>query len=428
MERKKASALAGLWMILLASFALVAPIPSALAVDSENHRYWVMVIPGRKSGDPLAPLGNVVVIDSIDETPVEHGIWNFTMPPLSSCQNITFSEPWNLTGYGQIVNLTVPATSYVGLGYTFKSDIPAYWFRFVTSMSEDGYGWIFLNDTGDVDCHTWSNNTATYWRSPSPKAGDTAADHGVLPSPGDDGVAGTADDGFGDGTNDTRGSSILMLSIVMTAEWHNGTVEPTPETGWDELFSFTWPQVFTTGNASTLVIEPDGTPGVPGKEGYLSQIDGANQTEVGQPWEFLAGLDHPEYDPVPWNHAYSNAYVTYVCAWSLLNTETVMGYYDNCFTLIQKLVREDCVIADVNCDEKANIKDIGRVGKAFGATPQDFGPDGIPYTDDDKTVDDPNWDAGADLIKPRAKINIKDIGRIGKDFGAKLTPDCIIRK
>jgi len=432
MDRKKASALVSLWMILLASYALVAPIPQALA--EFPPRYWVMSIPKRTSGTPPAPLGNVVVMDSVDENPIEYGIWNFSIPPLSSSMNITFSSNWTLAGYGQIVNMTVPAASYVGITYMFKSDVPPLWFRFVTSMVADGHGWIFLNDTGDVDCHTWSNNTAAYWRSPSPSPNTKAANHGSLPSPGDDGVAGTDDDGFGDGTPDPPGSSILMLPVVMSAEYHNGTIIPTPETGWDTMFTMTWPQVFTTGNASTLVIEPDG--GGPG--GLLSQIDGANQSYVGQPWEYYAGLDHPGKDGDPhtgdeeeyevsYGNAYWNAYVTYVCAWSLLDTYTSLGWYDNCFTITEKLVRDDCAIGDVNCDEKANIKDIGRIAVAFGATDSGFGDDGKPYTGDDKISADSNYDGGADLKDERRKINIKDIGRVAVDFGASLTSDGIIR-
>ena len=395
MKRKKAFAFVSLLMISLASFTLVSP-----TLAPESHRYWVMSI-NRKLP------GNVVVIDSLMEAPIEEGYWNFTIPPVFSSQDITFSDPWFYDDtYGWIVDLTVPAAAYVGLSYTFWSKVPPMWFRFSTSMSQDGYGWIFLNATGDVDCHTFSDNSAAYWYSPSPKAEEKAADHGALPSPGDDGVAGTADDGFGDGIPDPRGSSIFMLPVTMSADYYAG-----PTAGWINLFTFDWPQVYTTGNAFTIVNEPE------------SEIDGANHTEAGKPWEFYAGLDHPEYDPVPHGHPNWNAYATYVCAWALLDISTPLGDYDICFKITEKKVREDLAIADINCDETVDIFDVVTCAKAFGTEGMNPGPDGEYDTPDDKKTEDPSFDARGDLKDPRVLIDIFDIVTLAKDFGLKLTPE-----
>jgi len=419
MERKKALALVGMLMILLASFALVGPIPPASAAIVENRRYCVMPI------DRKIP-GNIVVRDSLNEAPIEQGIWNFTVPPLSSYLNITFSNKWEKPGYGWIVNLTVPATSYVGISYMFYDLSINFWFRLSTSMSTNGYGWIFLNGSyGDVDCHTVCNNTAAYWRSPSPKAGQLAAPKGQLPSPGSDGVAGTADDGFGDNKTDPAGSSILILPTTMTAYSHNGT-------DWAPLFTFTWPQIFTTGNASTTVNQPGWYKGQP--PGGGSAVHGSNLTEKGQPWEFYAGLDNPQYK-VGYGHPKWNAYVTYVCAWSLLDIPTLMGAYDGCFAITERMVRTDCVIGDVDGNELVDSMDILVAALAFGSTGMNFGPDGIPYSPkavnpiygDDKILQDPNFDSRGDLSDDRWLIDSMDILVMGLDFGSELRPTCIWR-
>jgi len=402
MRRKKAFAFVSLLMISFASFTLVSPTSAP-----ESHRYWIMSIDRRLPG-------NVVVIDSLMENPIEEGYWNFTIPPFSSGLDITFGDPWNDDTYGWIVDLTVPAAAYVGLSYTFWSKDPPMWFRFSTSMSQDGYGWIFLNATGDVDCHTFSDNLAAYWDSPSSKAGEKAADHGTLPSPGPDGVAGTADDGFGDGTPDPQGSSILMLPVTMSAEYYGG-----PTVGWTTLFTFDWPQVYTTGNAFAIVNEPDGGPGT----ALPSQIHGANHTEAGQPWEFYAGLDHAEYDSVPHGHPNWNVYATYVCAWALLDIESPLGNYDICFKITEKMVREDLAVADVNCDEAVDIFDVVTCAKAFGTEGMNPGSDGEYDTPDDKKTDDPSFDGRGDLKDPRGLIDIFDIVTLAKDFGLKLTPE-----
>ena len=415
MEKKKVVAVANLLMVLLASFALVTQVSPQQ--DPEEHRYVIM---GGEMHVAVHLVGTVPDWWGLPFPTRSHYLTSMLMG-----QNITFSDPDPITG---VVNLTVPVDSYVGVVHTYWDYELEVWLRFRVSMGTDGYGWVFTGNgtspiLGDVDCYTFNNDTGVYWDAPGDPYGfngTLAALTGELPDPGPDGVAGTSDDGFGDGTPDPVGSSILCLNTTLFVELHDGTA-------WNTLFEAPWPQVMTTAVAYDIINEP------------ASVINGANSTEVGEPWEFLAGLDHPgkdkiphtgdedEYE-VPYGHAKWNAYVTYACVWSALNVDTIMGDLDIIWQILEKKVREDCVIGDVNCDEKVNIKDIGVCGKAFGARDEGIGPDGIPWTDDDMEVADPNFDARGDLIKPRAKINIKDIGRIGKDFGAKLTPDCIIRK
>jgi len=440
MERKKTSALISLWAILLASFALVAPIPPASAPAPGTYRYWVMPINRPEGKYP----GNVVINDSINDAPPDQGVWNLTVIPLSSCQNITFSQPWFKSGYGWIVNLTVPQGSYKGINHTFyDKETLLKWIRFTTEMTEDGHGWVFLNATGDVDCHTFSNRTALWWRSPSPKAGKKAAiltDLGSsLPSPGPDGIPGTGDsvgdiyDGFGDGNPDPPGSSLLILPTNITAyyydKWPNGTAK-----AWTFLFEATFPQVFTTGNASCLVKDPGWT----GEPGTGSPIDTAYQTEVGQPWEFYAGLDHPgedgiphthdsgEYE-VPWAHQNSTAYVTYICAWSMIDTYTDLGDYDICYKITERKLREDCLLTDISGDELVDIEDIVACALAFDGRGQSFGMDGKPYTADDRYVETAKWDARMDWERylETGVIDIGDVVTIALDFGAKLTPQGI---
>jgi len=390
MERKKVSALASLSIILLASLGLVAPTPPVSATPI-THRYWVM------GGTAKACSHLVGMPPTLDwKTPFQTRAPYFM--PLFAMQDITFSDPWTLPGYGMIINLTVSSSTYIGLEHGWYDKNSHTWYRIRVTLDEDGHGWIFLNATGDVDCYTFNNNTGVYWES----TGQLAAATGALPSPGPDGVAGTADDGFGDGTPDSRGSSIILLSSTMHCDYWTGSA-------WALLFESPWPQVLTTGTAYDIVNEP------------LSELDGWNSTETGQPWEFYAGLDHigqkVEYDNPKWN-----AYVTYVCAWSVLEYDTALGKLDVIFQIEEKKVREDVLIADINCDEVCNIVDIVIAALAFDTVDEGPGPDGIPGTGDDKPDADPKYDARGDLRPARGLVNIVDIVRIALDFDERLEP------
>lgn len=323
--------------------------------------------------------------------------------PGSLYQGMTFSHPDPTTG---IVNITVHADSYVGLRHCFKDSDPGQtnlWYNVSMRVEVDGYGWLFTGDGsapiyGDVDYYVFGNDTGTYWLSPSPMAGSLAALPGELPSPGPDGIPGTTDDGFGNGTADPPGSSVLYLPTRLKMEyWYESL-------GWMPLCETPFPMLMTTGTAYDIVIEP------------TKLIHGYNSTEEGEPWEFLAGLQ--DQGPVNWTHLDWNAFVTYACAWSMLEIETALGDLDIIYGVVEKLVREDCVIPDIDCDEEVNIYDIVKIGLAYGAKDEGF---------PDHPVADPNFDARADLKPERGLIDIYDLVTCAKDYGAKLTPNGIIR-
>ena len=419
MKRKKTLTLASLLTILLAFITLI-PLASSNP-GSEEHKYIVMYGYAKGCSDLVAQPATVDW-----KTPFQtRDPW---FMPLSSEQNINFSDHWTLPGYGMIVNLTVPAATYIGLTHAWYDAPSVTWYRLVVTLEEDGYGWIFLNASmGDVDCYTYNTDDGSYWHTPtgmsttghdshaipappgaSPLTGQKAANTGALPDVGADGVGGTADDGFGNGTADPRGSSILLIPSKMHVDFWDGGA-------WTLLFEGPWPQVFTTEWAYDIVDEdpPD------------NELDGWNSTEQGDPWEFYAGLDHPEYDPVPYGHPKWNAYVTYACAWSVIDQDTALGELDVIFEIVEKKVREDCVIADINCDEQVDIVDIVIAALAFGSQDEGPGADGTPGTPDDKPVADPNYDARGDVSDARGLVDIVDIVRIAINFGWKLTPDCI---
>jgi len=396
MEKKKAVAAASLSMFLLSSFALVVPMPPASA-SSVTHRYWVM-------GGMTCSISDLVSIPNVtlgDWTTPYHTRPPY-LAPLVGQLDITFSDPWTLPGYGMIVNLTALHETYVGLQHVWYDETTITWYRLTLTLEEDGYGWIFLNATGDVDCYTFNNCTGVYWKQPSLKAGEKAADTGALPSSGPDGVAGTADDGFGSGTNDPAGSSIFMLPGRMSVDcWIASR--------WILLFTSPWPQVFTTGTAYDIV----DTPG--------RRIDGRWNSTEGEPCEFLAGEDHPGWQ-VNYGDPKWNAYGTYACVWSALNVSTSLGPLDVIFQAKQRLVREDVLIADVNGDEVCNIVDIVIAALAFDSRDEGPGDDGIPGTGDDKPIADRKYDARGDLRPARGLVNIVDIVRIALDFDERLQP------
>jgi len=314
----------------------------------------------------------------------------YSIPNLSG-MNITFSDPWYLAGVGWIVNLTVPHETYDQGEPIYEYYDPWGWIRTIITFPIDGQGWLFLNATGDVDCYVSTNSTGVYWISPSPKAGEKASDPGEWPSPSADGVAGTADDSFGDGTPDPAGSSILYLCrTVDTMFW---AVDH-----WEPFFTYNWTAIWTTGTAYDIVTQTG------------SSLNGYVATQVGEPWEFIAGEDHPEYDPVPWRHPYWNAYITYASSWSMFGISIPSGTLNLLVAETQKHVRENCLIMDINCDEKVDIFDIRMTAKAFGSE-----------------QGHPNYDPRRDVADPRGIIDIFDIRKIAKDYGKELTPNGIIQ-
>lgn len=333
------------------------------------------------------------------------------LTPLQICANIKHDDTIsNVTGVGY---LTVHAETYSGLDHIYWDPRLERWFRFQTFLEEDGYGWLFTGSgtnpiLGDVDYYVFSNDTGVYWLSPSPKAGTPTA-LTCLPLLGPDGIPGTADDGFGDGTTDPAGSSILYLPTELRILFWCPINE-----SWHFLSETPFPMIMTTGTAYNIVNQPD------------SQINGCNSTAEGKPWEFLAGLDHPEWK-VDYDNPKWNAYVTYACVWSRLNITTTLGRLDIIYEVDEKLVREDCVVADINCNELVDIIDLTIAALGLWSEDEGVGPDGIPMTGDDKPVADPQYDFGAqaDVANPRGLIDIVDLTAISLQLWKDITPqDC----
>ena len=353
--------------------------------------------------------------------------------PLLEGQDTTFTQRDPITG---IVKLGIPAASYSGLDHMWYSYDVGTWFRANIILETQGCGWLFTGVgkqpiLGAVDLEVFNNLTGVYTFGPD--GVDGTQDDELLAGPtsvegyaagagppigpclqelrGPDKIPGTPDDPIGRGDPDgpnAPGSAIMYLPTTMVVTFWSGGQ-------WNLLYTSPWPQLLTTGRAYDKVIEP------------ASPINGLEATQEGHPWEFFAGVDHSEYDPVPWKDKYCNAYVKYASAWSVLNVQTPMGRNDVISEVHEKSVREDLVIADVNCDELVDIVDIVICALAFGAEDEYVGPDGIPMTGDDKQVADFNYDARGDLTPTRGLIDIVDIVRIAINFGWQLTPGGIVK-
>jgi hypothetical protein len=346
------------------------------------------------------------------------------MMPLLDGQEITFTQRDPITG---IVKLGVPAYSYSGLDHSWYSTDVGTWFNAKIVMETQGCGWLFTGIgknpiLGSVDYMTYNNYSGVYsfgldgvakTQDDELLAGEAFVNASAGAGPplgpclqnlrGYDDIPCTPDDPLGradpDGPN-PPGSSILYLPTTMIATFWTGA-------SWAPLFVAPWPQLLTTGTAYDEVIEP------------LSGIDGQFAIQTGEPWEFFAGIQGPH---VGWKDPKCNVFVKYACAWSVLHTTTDMGNLDVLFEVWEKKVREDELIADINCDETCNIIDIVICALGFGSQDEYIGPDGIPGTGDDKPVADPAYDARGDIRPTRGKIDIVDIVKIALDFGKNLDP------
>jgi len=383
MKKKTALTFASLLMVLLASFAFVPPASSAPV----TLRYVQMT--GNQTSH--AEQGGSVTVT------------NSTSTPDQSSWNITFGDPRQTTGTGKwVVDLTIPNETRGAGGASYEYSDLIGWIKIESVYLIDEPGWLFLNATGDVDCYVSNNSTGVYWISPSPLAGTKACNLGELPSPGADGVPGTGDDGFGDGTPDPRGSSILYLHTLVVTSVYVGTY---PTGTWEPFFVYNWSAVWTTGTAYDIVNE----------QGSL--LNGVSETKIGEPWEFFAGLQGQ--GPVSYGAAYWNAFVTYVSCWSTFGISIPFGTLNLLIAEKQKHVREDCVLEDImGEDEYVSISDIRKAAKAYDTYDANF---------PDRTVADPLFDAAGDVQDPRKWVSIGDIRRIASQYQKQLTPNGIIQ-
>jgi len=371
-----------------------------LRAEGQSHRYYVL---DTSLTDSAGSLLEVVWLK---------GDWMYGsgcpfatrapyLTPTAMWLNITFGDRDLVTG---IVNLKVPRDSYKGLNHVFFSADFNLYFKVETvwTSSDNGVGWLFTGQginpiLGDVDIFTFSNKTGTYFLGPDRLPGtsdDVFISSATVPPDltvltGHDGIPGTGDDNFGDGTQDSAGSSVLYLPVTLRVSFWDGS-------SWVLLFESPWPQIFVTGSARNSVVEPN------------SLINGTANSEKGAPWGFVnIGW--------PWGDPKSNAFVRYVCAYSVLNVSTVMGPLDVHYIVDEYLVKEDYVqklLADIDGNLKVEIKDVAIVSKAFGGVDEGFG----------NPVASPNFSARAD-VNADSKNDIKDVARVSRDFGKIFTPE-----
>ena len=431
MKSKIVLAFAGLLLMLTASFAPItqAPVPgSDLYVtmggkmDGTLYMYVNNVAPNTRYGISLPMLAPFVTRDPY-------------LSPMQLFEQISFAPPMdvNYDTVPDIIQIEKVLLTPI-IHYAYVPFRGTFW-QFIVLSPQAGGGLIFINPymPGDVDCYTFNNDTGVYWTDPSQLAGTKAAESGGhyngvtgdfvpsfasrFPAGGYDGVPGTrlwgdVGDGFGDGQPDPLGSSILMLPLIMMGNEWNGT-------HWDPKLAIPMPMVLTTGAAFDVVAQPE------------SNVYGLSSTEVGMPWEFISlGAS--------WDDPKAFAKVIYVCAWSNMlytvnpdddgdgvpDAEEGTGYYytvDQFYEYAEKKVREDVVIADINCDQTVTISDIVIGALAFGAEDEGLGRDGLPGTADDKPAADPNFDARADLSGD-GLITIVDLVRMAVDFGKTIGP------
>ena len=330
------------------------------------------------------------------------------------------------------------------------NDFRGAWWRFTIAglPGVSGSGVIFINPymPGDVDVLTFNNDTGVFWGAGSQLAGKFAAASGGwfdlttmdfvpgmaarFPSTGADPIPGNALwgdplDGFGDGVPDPKGSSILMLPLLLLGDEWNGT-------DWEPTIFSPLPMVLTTAKAYDIVAQPE------------SALYGLNSTEQGEPWEFTQTC-------LDWDDPKAFVKVTYVAAWSDMlyclnpdedgdgapDPEPDTGWtytLDSFWEYEEQKVRADQVICDINCDKVVNIKDIAICCKAFGSWDEGLGVnhayigDANPNTPGDNTkAADPRYDARADVSdidneRGYGTINIYDLVTIALDFGKTLDP------
>jgi hypothetical protein len=317
--------------------------------------------------------------------------------------DITFGSP---DGNG-VVPLTVPAASYQGFWHIFWNTETDTYFNLSIQCEHDGYGWLFTQANADVDIIIWNDDTGIYW-----SGGNQPNQPALPPSIGADGLAGTSDDGFGDGDLDPAGSSILWLNLTLYVDaWNPGPGE------WQPLFNSTWPALMTTETTSDFVDESD------------SYLDGVSTGLVqGNPWEYLRSDE-------PWVNYKSNVYVDYACTGSVLNIPVsflgVNLHLDVLFKWTQVLLRTTCEVAtpayppgtqigwqwlvgDGDLDNsflKVDYNDLFALADAYGAYDEGYG----------KPVADANFDARFDF-NYNNRVDFEDLFSLADNYGNRINP------
>jgi len=447
MKKKIAIAFAGLLLILTASFAPIvqAPVPGCDTYVTMGGKFdgksWMFV--NDVACNFRAGVALPLFVPFATRAPY--------LSPLHLIQDICFGAPVDVN-YDTVPDIIPiqkiqvnPIVHYQYIAFRHQ------WWRYTLLAVAPGSGVIFINPAmpGDVDVLAFNNDTGVYWGSDtlgaSPLAGQFAAASGGyynltggdwvpsmtarFPSPGLDGVPGTSfwgdpADGFGDGVPDPKGSSILMLPLVLFGDEWNATTMT-----WDSKIFVPQPLVLTTGRAFDEVTQWGATPP---EQCYLY---GTNSTEVGEPWDFC-------FDCLPWDDPKAFVTVTYVAAWSNLaycvnpdddndgnpDPEQPSGLFytiDSFYEYKETKVRVDNtllqVVADITGDRVCDIVDLTIGGLAMWSQDEGLGLDGVPGTADDKFAADPDYDARADM-NCDGLIDIFDLTRIAIDIGQTIDP------
>ena len=340
------------------------------------------------------------------EPPYKGGVPFATRPPRFTpgvgSQIVTFSDPDLQTG---VVYCTIPAAGWVTpMDHMYWSPRFNTYFWVTLVMPQDGYGWVFTGNgtlpefdytnpawAVDVDTYVFNNWTGVYWHDPSPMAGQYAASRGGFPDIGPDLIPGTADDGFGDGTPDEKGSSVFFLPTKLVVYVYG---MPIPEQ-WCPLFSTPWPTIYTTATAFDIVIEAQ------------SEIDGCNGTVTGEPMEFLSSCK-------PWKDEMCNVFMKQACSWSVMHVWTTLGWIDVSFdseVYVVRAAEAAYIRGDADYNQLVDMRDIGLACGAYGSYDEGFPP--LPK------AAHPRFDARVDCDK-NGLVDMRDIGVMCGNYGNEI--------
>lgn len=239
--------------------------------------------------------------------------------PHSHWATNTYEEVDPITGISKFS--TMPFTfEYIYSG-SFFADLGT-WQRMKLTMTQQAFGYTFTGEgknpiLGDVDIYTFANSTGTYFLGPD-MTNHTADDVRVTgpyefhnPEPhlwgnctGPDGIPGTCDDPFGDGTPDPAGSAILFYSLLVELDLYFGT-PPFPE--WGPMVRIPFQIMLCTATANGSVIDSE------------NPITGYGAQHEGHPYEFMAsGCARPP-DPK------ARVYAEYAAVWYTLDCPSYVG-------------------------------------------------------------------------------------------------------
>ena len=350
--------------------------------------------------------------------PFTEGVPFATREPYFTPAESTFATMFSYPDDNGVIQFIVLRDTYIGLNHTYWDPRLETYARFQTVLGANGYGLIYTSadHLGDVDIHTFSNYTGLYWLSTS----ELAATVNDFPSAGNDLLTGTDDDGYGDGSLDPLGSSILYLPLILHIDiWHDEI--------WWRIVDIPFSLVMTTGTAYHIVDEPDST------------LDGnSTGTLTGEPWEYV-------HSGVPWTNDKSRYCATYVSAWSMLDVSAL--YLDTFFMDLdflwkwkQVILRADCEVDTIAGtktgyqylmgdgtttfsdtyppgsfpDFKVSWQDLFSLASAYGAEDEDF----------EKPAADSNYDARYDLTSTfgaaDSKIGWQDLFALAGNYANEL--------